>query len=184
MTNVQKTDLDGVLIITPRRFDDDRGYFSETFNARVFKEAGVDIDFVQDNQSLSIEKGTIRGLHFQAPPFAQAKLVRVLAGAVLDVAVDARKASPTYGRHIKAKITAECGAQVYVPEGFLHGFLTLQPNTIVAYKVNNFYDKNSDGAVLWNDPDLAIDWGVGPDVAKLSQKDAAAQSWAAFQSPF
>lgn len=184
MVDVRQTALEGVLIITPRRFADDRGFFSETYNDRVFKAAGVPVDFVQDNHSLSKEKGTLRGLHFQAPPFAQAKLVRVAAGAVLDVAVDARKGSPTFGAHVAAELSAENGAQLFVPEGFLHGFITLTPNTEVIYKVNNYYDRDADGSVRWDDPDLAIDWGVGADAVTLSDKDANAQSWADFETPF
>jgi len=184
MIDVQKTTLDGVLLITPRRFSDDRGFFSETYNARAFREAGVDAGFVQDNHSLSVEKGTVRGLHFQAPPFAQAKLVRVIRGAILDVAVDARKASPTYGKHISATLSSDNGAQLFIPEGFLHGFVTHAPNTEVVYKVNHYYDRDADGSVLWNDPDLAIDWGVSAERAVLSGKDKTAQSWADFKSPF
>lgn len=184
MADIQKTDIDGVILIAPKRFEDSRGYFSETYNARVFKHAGIEPDFVQDNQSLSTEKGTVRGLHFQAPPHAQAKLVRVLSGAALDVAVDARKNSPTYGRHVKAILSAENGAQLFIPAGFLHGFVTLEPNTIVAYKVDSFYDKDADGSVLWNDPDLAIDWGIDEKTAKLSDKDKSAGRWADFKSPF
>ncbi|MEO1241777.1 MAG: dTDP-4-dehydrorhamnose 3,5-epimerase [Pseudomonadota bacterium] len=184
MLDVQKTSLDGVLILTPARFGDDRGFFSETYNERRFIEAGVDIRFVQDNHSRSVEKGTVRGLHYQAPPFAQAKLVRVAAGKILDVAVDARASSPTFGKHIAVELSAENGAQLFVPEGFLHGFATLEPDTHVIYKVNNYYDRDSDGAVRWNDPDLAIDWGVDEDSATLSEKDAAAPFWKQFKSPF
>ena len=184
MVDVRQTALEGVLIITPRRFADDRGFFSETYNDRVFKDLGVSVDFVQDNHSLSKEKDTLRGLHFQAPPFAQAKLVRVVAGAVLDVVVDARKDSPSFGAHVKAELSAENGAQLFVPEGFLHGFLTLTPNAEVIYKVNNYYDRDADGSVRWDDPDLAVDWGVGPDAVTLSDKDANAQSWADFKTPF
>ena len=184
MVDVRQTALEGVLIITPRRFADDRGFFSETYNDRVFRAAGVNADFVQDNHSLSKEKGTLRGLHFQAPPFAQAKLVRVVAGAVLDVAVDARKGSPTFGAHVKAELSAENGAQLFVPEGFLHGFVTLTPDVEVIYKVNNYYDRDADGSVRWDDQDLAIDWGVGADAVTLSDKDKNAQSWADFETPF
>lgn len=184
MVDVQPTALDGVLVLTPRRFSDDRGFFSETYNARAFKDAGVPVDFVQDNHSLSVDKGTIRGLHFQAPPFAQAKLVRVLRGRILDVAVDARKDSPDFGKHISVELSAENGAQLFVPAGFLHGFSTLEPNTEVAYKVDAFYDADADGSVLWRDPDLKIDWGIDPAAAVISDKDRDAQRWAAFRSPF
>ena len=173
-----------VKLITPRRFSDDRGFFSETYNARSFKAAGVDCDFVQDNHSYSAKKGTVRGLHYQAPPHAQAKLVRVLRGSVIDVAVDARKASPTFGKWVKAELSAENGVQIFVPKGFLHGFVTLEPDTEVAYKVDAFFDGASDGSVKWNDPDLGIDWGVSEADASLSDKDAKAPAWAEFNSPF
>ena len=184
MLDIQQTELEGVLIVTPRRLSDSRGYFSETYNERVFRDAGLDVEFVQDNQSLSVDAGTVRGLHFQAPPFAQSKLVRVIAGAILDVAVDARKGAATYGRYVKAELSADNGAQLFIPQGFVHGFITLTPDTLVSYKVDNFYDQTSDGAVLWNDPDLAIDWGDHATKAVLSEKDASAQSWRKFQSPF
>lgn len=182
--DVVSLDIPEVKIITPRRFSDDRGFFSETYNARAFKAAGVEVDFVQDNHSFSAKKGTVRGLHFQAPPHAQSKLVRVLRGAIIDVAVDARKASPTFGKWVKAELSADNGKQIFVPKGFLHGFLTLEPDTEVAYKVDAFYDGPSDGSVKWNDPDLAIDWGVSESDASLSEKDAKAQSWTDFTSPF
>jgi len=184
MLDVKKTDLDGVLVITPRRFGDDRGFFSETYNERALADAGVQVRFVQDNHSLSVEKGTVRGLHFQAPPFAQAKLVRVTSGAILDVAIDARKASPNYAKHVSIELSAENGAQLFVPEGFLHGFVTLAPNTEVVYKVNNYYDRDADGSVLWNDRDLGVDWGVKNENAVLSDKDKAATRWTDFKSPF
>lgn len=181
---IEALEIPDVKLVTPARFADARGHFSEVWSRKAFAAAGIDADFVQDNQSLSKLKGTIRGLHYQAPPFAQAKLVRVLQGAVLDVAVDARKASPTYGRWVAARLDAETGAQIFVPRGFLHAFLTLAAETVVAYKVDAHYDKASDGAVRWNDPDLAIDWGVAADAATISEKDAAAPLWSAFRSPF
>lgn len=181
---VEKLAIPDVKRITPKRFADSRGYFCETYNARAFLEAGLANKFVQDNESFSLRKNTVRGLHYQRPPFAQAKLVRVLTGAILDVAVDARKASGTYGKWVSARLDAEHGAMLFVPAGFLHGFITLEPETRVAYKVDDFYDKASDGAVLWNDPDLGIDWGEGAQSAVLSEKDATAQSWATFKSPF
>lgn len=184
MIEVEKTALDGVLVLTPKRFADARGFFTESYNAKRFGEAGIDVAFVQDNHSYSARAGTVRGLHFQAPPFAQSKLVRVLRGAIIDVAVDARKASPTYGRWVGVELSADNGRQIFVPQGFLHGFITLTPDTDVAYKVDAFYDMESDGAVKWDDPDLAVDWGPTAKDALLSEKDAAAQSWAAFQSPF
>ncbi len=173
-----------VKLVTPARFGDDRGFFSETYNAERFKAAGIDADFVQDNHSLSARKGTVRGLHFQAPPFAQAKLVRVLRGAIIDVAVDIRKGSPTYGKWDSAELSAQNGVQIYVPRGFLHGFVTLEPDTEIAYKVDNYYSKECDGAVLWSDETLAIDWGIPTGEAVLSDKDAQAQRFADFDSPF
>jgi dTDP-4-dehydrorhamnose 3,5-epimerase len=182
--DVISLDIPEVKIIIPRRFSDDRGFFSETYNSRAFKAAGIGADFVQDNHSFSAKAGTVRGLHFQAPPFAQSKLVRVVRGAIIDVAVDAHKASPNFGKWVMAELSAENGKQIFVPKGFLHGFITLEPDTEVDYKVDAFYDGASDGSVKWNDPDLAIDWGVAEDAASLSEKDAKAQSWAAFTSPF
>lgn len=173
-----------VLAITPRRFGDDRGFFSETYNKRAYAEAGVDVDFVQDNHSMSALPGTVRGLHFQAPPFAQAKLVRVVQGRIYDVAVDARVGSPTYGRHAGLELTAEGGEQIFVPAGFLHGFITLEPDTHVIYKVDNYYSRECDGSVRFDDPDLGIDWGPLASDPVLSDKDAAAQPWSAFSSPF
>lgn len=173
-----------VKLIAPKRFSDARGWFSETYNARALAAAGIDCDFIQDNQSWSVEQWTLRGLHYQAPPHAQAKLVRVLCGAVIDVAVDARKGSPTFGEWVKTELSADNGLQAFVPAGFLHGFLTLAPQTAVAYKVDAYYDRESDGSVLWNDPELAIDWGAPEDKVVLSEKDAGAVSWADFRSPF
>lgn len=181
---VEALAIPDVKLITPKRFYDARGYFCETYNARAFRKVGIANDFVQDNESSSANKGTVRGLHYQAPPFAQTKLVRVLKGAILDVAVDARKASPTFGQWVSARLDAEKGAALFIPAGFLHGFITLDAETLVAYKVDAFYDRASDGAVRWNDPDLAIDWGENAAIAELSDKDAGAQSWAAFESPF
>ncbi len=181
---VESLEIEDVKLITPARFGDDRGYFSETFKKQAFLEAGIDADFMQDNQSLSVEAGTVRGLHYQAPPFAQAKLVRVLAGAILDVAVDVRTGSPSYGKWVKAEISAANGVQILVPRGFLHGFVTLEPNTLVLYKVDAPYSREHDGAVFWNDPELGIDWGVAEDRAVVSAKDAAAIRFADFKSPF
>lgn len=181
---VEALEIPDVKLITPKRFADERGYFSETYNVRVFAAAGILNAFMQDNQSLSLKAGIVRGLHFQAPPFAQAKLVRVLKGAVLDVAIDARKGSPTYGRHVKARLDEALGAQLFVPAGFLHGFVTLEPQTVVAYKVDAPYDRAADGAVRWDDPDLGVDWGISPAAATLSAKDAGAQRWSEFRSPF
>ncbi len=181
---VESLAITDVKLVTPARFGDARGYFSETYNSQRFKAAGVTADFMQDNHSYSEMAGTVRGLHFQAPPFAQAKLVRVIRGAVVDIAVDARKNSPTYGKWVKAELSAGNGAQIYIPRGFLHGFATLQPDTEILYKVDAPYSKAHDGAVLWNDPDLAIDWGVDPASAILSDKDVSAQRFEDFATPF
>ena len=184
MDLVKKTFIEDVLIISPRRFADDRGFFSETYNARALSDAGFDQKFVQDNHSLSIEKGTVRGLHYQAPPAAQGKLVRVSRGAVYDIAVDIRVGSPTFGKHVKELLSSDNGLQLYVPEGFLHGFITMEPNTEVQYKVTDFYSADHDGAVLWNSPELGIDWGDEAANAVLSKKDAKAMPWTEFSSPF
>jgi len=169
--DVVSLDIPDVKIIRPKKFGDHRGFFSETYSRKAFEAAGLLYDFVQDNQSLSAEVGTVRGLHFQLPPFAQDKLVRVVKGAILDVAVDIRKGSPTYGRHVSAVVSAEEWNQILVPIGFAHGFCTLEPNTEVIYKVTNFYSAEHDRGLLWNDPDLGIDWPVAADQALLSDKD-------------
>ncbi|MFN0024664.1 MAG: dTDP-4-dehydrorhamnose 3,5-epimerase [Parvularculaceae bacterium] len=184
MLDVRQTEIEGVVVLTPKRWTDVRGYFVETWNAERFRAAGINQVFVQDNHSYSAEAGTVRGLHFQAPPRAQGKLVRVLRGAVIDVAVDVRRGSPTFGRSARALLSAENGAQLFVPEGFLHGFATLEPHTDVAYKVTDFYSQAHDGGVLWNDPDLAIDWGIDHARAVLSDKDAKAPRFTDFQTPF
>jgi dTDP-4-dehydrorhamnose 3,5-epimerase len=174
---IERLEIPEVLLLRPRRFADDRGFFVESFNAQRFAEAtGLAISFVQDNQSLSHAVGTVRGLHFQRPPAAQAKLVGVSQGRILDVAVDVRRGSPTFGRHVAAELSAENGRQIFVPEGFLHGFMTLEPDTLVSYKVNAFYNAAADGCVRWDDPDLAIDW-PSPGPARLSPKDAAAPAF-------
>lgn len=160
-----------VKLIRTRKFGDHRGFFSETYNKQAFEAAGLIYDFVQDNHSLSAEVGTVRGLHFQLPPFAQDKLVRVVRGAILDVAVDIRRNSPTFGRHVGAVISASEWNQILVPVGFAHGFCTLEPDTEVLYKVTNFYSPEHDRGLLWNDPDLKIDWPVAADRAQLSDKD-------------
>lgn len=184
MLDIKKTAIDGVLLITPKRFSDARGFFVETYNAERFRAAGIAEIFVQDNHSQSLAARTVRGLHYQAPPRAQAKLVRVLKGAIVDVAVDARKMSPTYGRHVRATLSADNGAQLLVPAGFLHGFATLEPDTHVAYKVSDFYSAEHDGSVLWNSPELGIDWGIEEAAAILSEKDKHAVSFSDFKSPF
>lgn len=181
---VEDLAIPDVKLVTPVRFGDDRGFFSETYNVQRFKDAGIEADFIQDNHSLSAQRGTVRGLHFQAPPFAQAKLVRALRGSVLDVAVDVRKSSPTYGNWVSAELSAKNGVQIFVPRGFLHGFVTLEPDTEIVYKVDNYYSRECDGAVQWNDPSLCIDWGISANEAVLSHKDAAALGFSEFDSPF
>ncbi len=169
---VVSLDIPDVKLITPRKFGDNRGFFSEVYNAEALAAAGIDIRFVQDNHSVSMETGTVRGLHFQKPPHAQAKLVRVARGRIIDVAVDLRRGSPTYGRHVSAELSAENWAQLLVPAGFAHGFCTLEPNCEVLYKVDAHYSPQSDAGILWCDPALRIDWPVRISDALLSDKDA------------
>lgn len=170
---VTATPIPEVRLIVPKRFGDDRGYFVETWNESLFTRHGLDFRWVQDNQSLSATPGTVRGLHYQIAPHAQTKLIRVLRGRILDVAVDIRRGSPTFGRHVMAELSADNLHQLLVPVGFAHGFCTLEPDTIVAYKVDAFYSPECDRAVRWSDPELGIDW---PAVAGavVSPKDAAA----------
>ncbi len=182
---ITQTPIEGLLIIEPKVWKDNRGYFYESYNAKLFAEAGIDVNFVQDNQSFS-QKGALRGLHAQSQPFEQGKLVRVLQGAVLDVAVDIRKASPTYGQHFDIELSAENHKQLWVPPGFLHGFLTLEDQTIFTYKVSNYYDKNSEIGVMWNDPDLDIQWEecMPKSMFLLSDKDQVLDNFKDFKSPF
>ncbi len=161
-----------VKLFTPRRFADSRGYFVETYNRNVMEQAGIPATFVQDNQSLSTRRGTIRGLHFQLAPEPQAKLVRVLSGAVFDVAVDLREGSPSYGHWCGATLTAELGEQIFIPVGFAHGFCTLVDDTTVAYKVDGFYARECEAGLRWDDPDLAITWPVDATDVHVSDKDA------------
>ncbi|ETX10977.1 dTDP-4-dehydrorhamnose 3,5-epimerase [Roseivivax halodurans JCM 10272] len=184
MLEIEETALSGVLILTPRRFGDDRGFFSESWNYKRLAEAGIEIDFVQDNHSLSAKAGTVRGLHFQSPPHAQDKLVRCGRGRLFDVAVDVRRGSPTYGQWVGEELSFENGRQLLVPAGFLHGFVTREPDTEIVYKCSDYYAPECDGAVLWNDPDIGIDWGIAESEAALSEKDEAAQRLAAFETPF
>ena len=178
---IEETALPGVLILTPARHGDARGFFSESWNRRTLSEAGVNLpDFVQDNHSLSRRAGTVRGLHYQAPPFAQGKLVRCGRGRLFDVAVDVRVGSPTYGQWFGTELSFENGRQLWVPPGFLHGFVTRVDDTEVVYKCTGFYDKAADGAVRWDS--LDIDWGVDEPV--LSDKDQAAVPFAQWHSPF
>ncbi len=168
---VETLPVPAVMLIRPKRFGDARGYFVETFNAALFRDKVAALDFVQDNEALSAAAGTVRGLHFQKPPKAQGKLVRVVKGAVLDVAVDIRHGSPTFGQHVSARLDVEGGAQLWVPPGFAHGYCTLEPDTIVVYKVTDSYSPADDGGVLWNDPSLAIDWQLGSNTPVLADKD-------------
>lgn len=180
---IDDTALSGVKVLTPRRFGDDRGFFSESWSKRVMAEAGLDFDWVQDNHSLSMQVGTVRGLHFQSPPHAQAKLVRCGRGALFDVAVDVRKGSPTYGQWIGEELTFENGKQLLIPAGFLHGFATRAPETEIIYKCSDYYAPECDGAVRFDSVSLGIDWGLeGAPI--LSAKDEAAQDFADFDSPF
>lgn len=173
-----------VKLINPKKIGDARGFFSETFKESVLRDAGLVLNFVQDNHSLSQAAGTVRGLHFQIPPHAQAKLVRVTRGSILDVAVDIRRGSPTYGRHVSAVLSAENWTQILIPVGFAHGLMTLEPNTEVLYKVTDVYAAHTDAGLIWNDPDIAIAW---PDVGTppiLSEKDRKLPGLASFNSPF
>lgn len=169
--------------INPQRHGDHRGFFAETYSRRKYSELGIDVEFVQDNHSLSREVGTLRGLHFQAPPHAQAKLVRCGRGAIFDVAVDIRRGSPTYGAWEGYELSAENGEQLYVPVGFAHGFVTLEPDSEIVYKCSDYYAPETEGAVLWNDPDISINWPT--DTAPiLSDKDAIAPILSELESPF
>lgn len=178
---IEQTELPGVLVLTPARHGDARGFFSESWNCRTLGAAGVDLpEFVQDNHSMSVQVGTLRGLHYQAPPFAQGKLVRCGRGRLFDVAVDARRGSSHYGKWVGVELSYENGRQLWVPSGFLHGFVTLEPDTEIIYKCTAHYDKASDGAVRWDS--LGIDWGVAHPI--LSEKDEAAMAFSDWQSPF
>lgn len=181
---VKPTEIPDVFLLTPRRFGDRRGWFVETYSTRTFGPALGDIVFVQDNQAFSAQRGTLRGLHFQRPPNAQAKLIRVVRGSIFDVAVDLRVGSPTYGRWVAETLTAEGGEQMFVPRGFAHGYCTLEPETEVAYKVDGFYAPECDAGLTWNDPTLAIAWPISAEEAILSDKDRVLSPFAGFVSPF
>lgn len=184
---VEKLDICGLVVLTPARFGDDRGWITESWNARCMAEAGLGIDFCQDNHSLSCDSGTLRGLHYQRPPFAQTKLVRCTAGRIFDVAIDARSSSPTYGQWRGVTLSAANGRQLLVPQGCLHGFLTLEPDTEVQYKVDAFYSRECDGTIAWDDPDIGIDWPLAEAEIRapiLSARDANAPKFAEFISPF
>jgi dTDP-4-dehydrorhamnose 3,5-epimerase len=182
--HVEWTGLPGLAVLTPVRFGDTRGFFAETWNRARLAEQGIGMDFVQDNHSLSAQAGTVRGLHFQAPPHAQAKLVRCGRGALFDVAVDIRRGSPSYGQWFGVELSFENGKQLMIPAGFAHGFVTRQPETEIIYKCSEYYAPETEGALRFDDPDLAIDWGLGAVEPILSEKDAAAGAFAGFDSPF
>ncbi len=181
---VEQTDLPGVLVLTPHRFCDSRGFFSESWSQARMAEQGLDFDFVQDNHSLSRQIGTVRGLHFQSPPHAQAKLVRCGRGRLFDVAVDIRKGSPTCGKWVGEELSYENGRHLLIPAGFLHGFVTREPDTEIIYKCSDYYAPDCDGAVRFDDPDIGIDWGLDGVTALLSDKDEAASFLKDFDSPF
>jgi dTDP-4-dehydrorhamnose 3,5-epimerase len=176
-----KTPLEGLLIIKPDIFGDDRGYFFESFSHGKFQQQGIDTQFLQDNESKS-KKGVLRGLHFQAPPFEQGKLVRVVHGSVLDVAVDIRKKSPTYGKWESIVLSGENKLMYWIPAGFAHGFVTLKDDTVFFYKCTNMYNKASEGSILWNDPDLNINWGISDPL--VSEKDKLSPMFKEILSPF
>jgi dTDP-4-dehydrorhamnose 3,5-epimerase len=178
---VTSFDIEGLLLFQPRIFRDDRGHFFESYSEKVFQPYLKEERFVQDNESLS-KKNVVRGLHFQKPPYAQGKLVRVIKGSVIDVVVDIRKSSPTYGKSISVELSEENKSIFWIPKGFAHGFVALEDNTIFSYKCTNFYNTESEDAILWNDPDLAIDWGIANPI--VSDKDAIASSFKDFESPF
>lgn len=184
MLIITPTAIPAVKIIVPKSFDDPRGSFCETYNRARFFEHGIELEFVQDNQSWSVGKGTIRGLHFQSAPMAQGKLVRVLRGRIFDVAIDLRRASPTYGRWVADELSAENGRQFLIPVGFAHGFCTLEPDTHVLYKVTNYYSPEADLGIAWDDPDLAIDWPIDRGNVVLSDKDAKLPAFKSLPSYF
>ena len=165
------TEIPAIKLVVPKKFGDHRGFFSEVYSRKALAEAGINTDFVQDNHSLSVEVGVLRGLHYQLAPMAQDKLVRVVHGAILDVAVDIRRGSPTFGKHVAAVLSAENWNQIFVPTGFAHGFVTLQPNTEVLYKVSNYYSPTHERGIRWNDPKLGINWGIDEARAILSSRD-------------
>lgn len=178
-----KTAIEGVVIIEPTVFGDDRGYFFESFKDEEFRAEVCDTTFVQDNQSKST-CGVLRGLHFQAPPYSQSKLVRVVKGRVLDVAVDIRKGSPTYGKYEAIELSEENNRQLFIPRGFAHGFVVLSDEAVFQYRCDNYYNKESEGAIIWNDRDLGVDWGISEREAILSDKDRLNSLFKDFKSPF
>lgn len=181
---IEKTKLDGVMVLTPPRFSDNRGFFAESWNRKRLADDGIDIDFVQDNHSMSREVGTVRGLHFQSPPHAQVKLVRCGRGCLFDVVVDIRRGSPTFGQWVGVELNFENGKQILIPPGFLHGFCTREPETEIIYKCSDYYFPECDGAVRFDDPDIGINWGLGNVAAVLSNKDIEATLLKDFDTPF
>jgi len=183
MINVIETEIPGVLIIEPKIFGDSRGYFYESYSQRDFEAKVGRVKFVQDNQSFS-HYGVLRGLHFQNPPYTQSKLVRVIQGKVVDVAVDIRKGSPTYGKYVAVELTGENHRQFFIPKGFAHGFVVLSETALFQYKCDEFYHPEAEGAIMWNDPDLAIEWPVNAEDIELSEKDKHHPFLKDFESPF
>ncbi|MDP1867807.1 MAG: dTDP-4-dehydrorhamnose 3,5-epimerase [Bradyrhizobium sp.] len=181
---IRPLEIADVKLIIPRIYRDGRGFFSETYNRRAMSAAGVGAEFVQDNHSLSAAAGTIRGLHYQLPPYAQGKLMRVIRGSLLDVAVDIRAGSPTFGQHVSATLSAGDWTQIWIPPGFAHGYCTLEPNTEVIYKVTEYYAPDFERGILWDDADLGIDWPVASDRATLSEKDLKNPLLRDVESPF
>ena len=181
---IEESSIPAVKILVPKKYGDHRGFFSEVYNKQALAEAGIEIEFLQDNHSLSAERGTVRGLHFQTPPFAQDKLVRVVRGAVFDVAVDLRRSSATYGRHVSVILSADAWNQILVPIGFAHAFMTLEPDTEVIYKVSDYYAPDHDKGLLWNDPALGIAWPISETEAILSDKDRRQPRLAELVTPF
>ncbi len=181
---IKRASIPDVLVIKPEKYGDHRGFFSETYNKKLLENEGLAVEFVQDNQSLSAKAGTLRGLHFQAPPFAQDKLVRVINGAIIDVALDIRRNSPTYGQHISEIISANNWKQIFIPKGFAHGFLTTEPDTEVIYKVSNFYAPDYDFGINWNDKKLGINWGIDQENITISEKDLLQPNFHDIETPF
>ena len=180
----EQEEIPGLILITPDKYDDDRGYFSEVYNLKRYSKVNVDVNFVQDNQSVNLTKNTIRGLHFQSPPYAQDKLVRVGRGSVLDIAVDIRKTSEYFGSYLKVKLSAINRKQLFIPKGFLHGFIALEDNTELLYKCSNFYAPEHDKTIRFDDPELNINWGVSNKILQISKKDLNGVSFKEFDSPF
>lgn len=181
---IEKLAIPQVKLLHTKRHEDERGYFCETYNQKLLAQSGIDVEFVQDNLSFSAKAATVRGLHFQCPPFAQAKLVRVQHGAIYDVAVDLRQSSPTFGKYVGVTLSADNGHQLFVPAGFAHGFMTLENHTVVAYKVSSHYAPAYDGGLLWNDPGLGIEWPLSSATPILSEKDQILPSLSELENPF